>query len=129
MLEKIEMKIVMFFTSIMPYKDPEARRACALASYHKHKDTRKEARAKWSKGYKQTPEGKKATRLVHWRKRGVVCDDFDALYEKYLNTTHCEECRVELTEGNTAKGRCLDHDHTTGLFRNVLCRACNVRRG
>ena len=25
--------------------------------------------------------------------------------------------------------KCLDHDHKTGLFRNIICNRCNVIRG
>ena len=80
------------------------------------------------KEYRQTPSGKKSRRICKWKSCGVIYDDWDKLYEKYINTTNCELCEVELTEDKriTKTTRCLDHDHYTGLFRNIVCWNCNL---
>ena len=83
------------------------------------------------KQYRQTDEGKKLQRIGMWKLRGLIHDDYNELYDKYINTEYCELCSVKLTEDryNTPTTRVLDHDHQTGLFRNVLCHSCNVKRG
>tara|TARA_R110001606_G_scaffold308201_1_gene455156 strand:- start:48 stop:470 length:423 start_codon:yes stop_codon:yes gene_type:complete len=82
------------------------------------------------KEYNQTEQYKKNRRIYDWIKRGLIHDDFPSLYDYYINCNNCEECNIELVEGNFgANKRCLDHSHTTGLFRNVLCTGCNLRRG
>jgi len=80
--------------------------------------------------YKQTEKGKKSYKINSWKSSGLICDDYDALYEKVINTTNCEECNVLLTVDRycTLTTRCMDHDHVTGLFRNVLCNLCNLQR-
>tara|TARA_R110001632_G_C11026144_1_gene381195 strand:- start:69 stop:410 length:342 start_codon:yes stop_codon:yes gene_type:complete len=79
--------------------------------------------------YRNTPEGLKKSRINNWKQYGVIHDDYSSLYEYYLNCENCEECNVELVSGNYgANKRCLDHDHITGLFRNVLCLTCNIKR-
>jgi len=80
------------------------------------------------KEYHQTPVGKKSHRISQWKRSGVMCDDWDALYQKYLTTPLCELCNCPLTEDtiNTSTTRCLDHCHDSGLFRNVLCWNCNI---
>ena len=80
------------------------------------------------KEYDQSPAGKKSNRIQNWKRYGVIHDDFNELYEKYINTEFCELCNVKLTvdRQNTKTTRCLDHDHSTGLFRNVLCWQCNI---
>tara|TARA_R110001632_G_scaffold166865_1_gene285279 strand:+ start:58 stop:435 length:378 start_codon:yes stop_codon:yes gene_type:complete len=78
------------------------------------------------KTQKKTPQGKKSSSIATWKKIGVKHDDFCSLYEYYLNCKDCEECGKEDIKGNNKH---LDHDHTTGLFRNVLCNSCNIRRG
>ena len=112
-----------------------------LKEYHRqytidHKDKRKEYNEKnkerdkdYKKVWNQSPVGIKTSRLSKWKRSGVIHDDFDELYEKYINTEFCELCNVELTvdKAITKTTRCLDHDHTTGLFRNVVCNSCNVR--
>ena len=93
-----------------------------------YRDTNKDKIAEQHKEYRQTPSGKKSGRISHWKYRGVICNDFDELYEKYINTKNCERCEVELTETEkpTKTTRCLDHDHETGLFRNIVCWNCNL---
>ena len=61
--------------------------------------------------------------IYKWKMRGLICDDYDALYETYIKTMECEHCKTEFTKNNK---RCLDHDHTTGLFRKIICNRCNV---
>ena len=108
-------------------KTKEARKDYSKAYREKNKEKLKATLL----AYDQTPAGKKSKRIRNWKGSGVICDDWDALYEHYINTSFCENCEVELTEGKvrTLTTRCLDHDHKTGLFRNVLCNGCNIRRG
>jgi hypothetical protein len=94
------------------------------------KEYMKEYRKVWVK----TPEGMKSKKISDWRRIGVIETDyytFDELYEAYMCCSECEECGVELTTGdryNTPTTKMLDHDHTTGIFRNILCHSCNCKR-
>jgi len=99
--------------------------------YEKNKEKRAEKNKEQKKEYYKTPNGIKNRRIGVWKVRGVICDDWDVLYERYLNTELCELCNVELTEDkkNTTTTRCLDHDHTTGEVRNIVCHSCNIKRG
>ena len=61
--------------------------------------------------------------IYKWKMRGLICDDYNALYETYIKTMECQHCQTEFTKNNK---RCLDHDHTTGLFRKIVCHRCNA---
>jgi hypothetical protein len=69
-----------------------------------------------------TPKYKSQT-IHNWKKWGVICEDFDMLYQEYIKKTKCEHCSKDF---KSTRDRNLDHDHSTGLFRAVVCRACNV---
>lgn len=94
----------------------------------KYRDDNKERINKKGKEYRKTPQHIKSVRISKWKCSGVKCEYIDLLYEKYINTINCELCEVELTEDKitTKTTKCLDHDHYTGLFRNVLCWYCNI---
>jgi len=88
----------------------------------------KEHIRQYEKDYNKTPAGIKRYIIHSWKYVGVISNDYSSLYEYYLNCKDCEECGIELQIGNVVNKKCLDHDHITGLFRNVLCNSCNLRR-
>ena len=125
----------------MPYKDPEKRKQYLKEYREKNKEKAKEynkqynidnfEKVKINKAqYLQTEKGTKINRISELKRTGLICDDIDALYEYYINTTHCEKCNVELFNGKKtiSTKKTMDHCHITGKFRNVLCSGCNVRR-
>jgi len=65
----------------------------------------------------------KAGTIYNWKRKGVIYDNYDELYEVYIKTMQCGHCKTEFTKNNC---RCLDHDHTTGLFRKIVCNRCNT---
>jgi len=109
----------------MPYKDPEKRKQYQKQYQKKNKDKLIQ--------YRQSFVFIKSKRISDWKSRGVVCDDFDALYDHYTKTAYCDFCRCELSihKERSANTKCLDHDHTITdrpNFRNILCHRCNVLR-
>ncbi len=97
--------------------------------YHKEKRNTEEHKA-YMKEFRASEAGIKSARITAMKRLGIISDDYEALYEKWKNTTHCEECNVELVGGNNGTNRkCIDHDHKTGAFRNIVCHKCNARRG
>ena len=63
---------------------------------------------------------KKYDRIQNWKKRGLI-GDYELIYYKYMNTSHCDKCGVSFE----LKKKCMYHCHTTGEFRNILCIKCN----
>ena len=121
----------------MPLKDPEKRR-----QYNKeYRENNKEKKKQYDKEYleknkkklieyRQTKAFKKSMRICQWKRNGIITDDYDALYEKFINTENCELCNIVLTTDrySTKTRRCLDHDHTItdcDNVRNILCGSCN----
>ena len=89
--------------------------------------TKEELAAK-KRVYDQTPAGRKIQRIAQWKNQGIISEDYDALHERFMNTSHCEECDVLLTAGRGRTAKCVDHDHSINdrpNVRAILCMACN----
>ncbi len=103
----------------MPYKDPEKAK-----EYKKEYQLKnKQKIAEYQKEFRQTPNGKKTYKIGKWKHRGLIHDNYNELYDNYLNTNKCDVCKYVFDKSNW---RCLDHDHDTGLFRQILCHKCNI---
>ena len=87
-----------------------------------YKDNTEECKER-IKNWRKTPNGQKYIALNNWKRYGVIHEDFDNLYEHYMNTNVCNVCKVIFTDKNN---KCLDHDHENGQFRYILCNSCNV---
>jgi len=84
--------------------------------------------------HRVSDKGKKCYKIGDWKRMGVIESSqytYDELYDTYLYWGYCEICDVKLTTGrkNTSTTKCLDHDHETGLFRYIVCLACNNKLG
>ena len=73
----------------------------------------------------KTESGRKTQRIQTWKKRNVICDDWNTMYENFMNCKNCELCNIEFTIDNKKFDKVLDHDHISGKIRNIICRTCN----
>ena len=111
----------------MPYKDPEKRRNW----FKNNREKAREAERRWNeKNQEKVREAKRnwfknnpdKVRITGWKRRGVV-GDLEAIHDRWEQATNCEVCGVSF-EGVK---KCMDHDHDTGEFRQILCASCNNR--
>jgi hypothetical protein len=79
-----------------------------------------------SKKYRKTEKGIKSQTINRWKFKGLI-DDYEMVYERYSMAIFCDECECVLDQCEKSV-KSMDHCHTTGLFRNILCRSCNVKR-
>jgi len=115
---------------------PRDRKEYDKEYYAKHRERYLEQGKKWReehkeqrKEYDKTDQRKKSNRIKDWKRIGLISEDYDKIYEHYINTWECDNCGIELIEGRFgANRRCMDHSHRTGLFRNILCNTCNTIR-
>jgi len=80
------------------------------------------------KEYRQTVNGKMSIKISEWKKSGLICDDYwdyFTIYYHWLGSTHCEKCNKEF-DNTKHNDKCMDHNHITGEYRNILCLICNV---
>ena len=59
---------------------------------------------------------------ANWKRKGLIMDNFEEIYNEYIYATHCQLCNKQFT--NT-KNRHMEHCHATGQFRNIVCNRCN----
>jgi hypothetical protein len=110
----------------MPYKDPEKKNEYNRIYYQKNKEKEKQRAQKYKK------ENDFATRKYKWESRGIKLrsgEDWESIYIYYTICDHCEQCGVTFgTAANRNNSKNLDHDHSTGFVRAVVCWDCNIHR-
>jgi len=79
----------------------------------KLKESTKKYREQNKEKYKEYQ--KKYYRISTWKSRGVISSDYDALYNKYINTNECELC-----------GTCLTNKKHLDHCQNIICGVCNT---
>ena len=101
----------------------------AEESNRKYRKNNKEKIVEINKEYRQTPIGKKSNTLSNWKTYGLneTNEFLEEIYELYLNQEECNACGILLTRtgGNCSTDVCMDHCHTTGKFRHIICGFCN----
>ena len=116
----------------MPYNRKEYMKEYNAKNKERYKEYYKEwyeVNKEQVKEYQKTDQGIKSHRINTWKRIGLISEDYDKLYEHYLNTNECDNCGIELVEGQYGSNKkCMDHSHRTGLFRNILCNRCNTIR-
>ena len=79
--------------------------------------------------YNKTDNFIKSNKISKWKRRGLI-EDYNIIYEIFMGASHCDDCNVELTIDTkiTSTTKCMDHCHTTGLYRGIVCHSCNLIR-
>lgn len=107
----------------MPYKNKEQAIARSKNYYQankqKIKDYQKQYRVK-NKKY-----GRDATEEYFWHKYGITLEDYDDLLQE--QEFKCGVCKRHVSE--LSQPLFVDHDHTTGVVRGLLCIRCNTSIG
>jgi len=115
----------------MPYSSVEKRRDVNKRYRNKIKAAdptkfKKEQADNWQLWAKRNPgyftsDRRKKSKAASFLKRkyGLSQDDYKALVDRY---PVCPLC-------NQRKKLCVDHDHSSGVVRGLLCLSCNFKVG
>jgi len=100
----------------------DADPATAIARVKRWQQANSERLNAYHREYRARPEVKRQQRDAYYRRQyGTTADEVDEIVE--LQGGRCLICKGELPE--RLASRHLDHDHTTGRIRGVLCIDCN----
>ncbi len=100
---------------------------CYMKEYNKaYKERIKEDVKKYRK------ENRKYYNIYNWKNKGLIDshnDNYEKIYQRYIDTTNCDLCNIVLTTDiqNTSTTKSMEHNHQTGLFRNIVCHKCNMK--
>ena len=110
-------------------KNKEKRKENKRLHYIKNKEKIDIKSKEWAqnnkekmKEYRQTEKVKTLNRINRWIRIGVICEDFDKLHNKYVNTNNCEWCNKDIS-----KKRYLEHNHSSREVRGIVCNGCNTK--
>ena len=62
-----------------------------------------------------------------WKEQGIKITYDEYLEKAAAQNNRCIICNRE--SGHRRKGLCVDHKHSTGLIRDLLCHKCNTAVG
>ena len=116
----------------MPYDRKAYMKTYRQNNKEKLKQQRKEYYAKnKEKGKQQTKEYREnnfhKTRILDWKRQGIIDGDFPLLNEVFEKETHCWICWKPYNGRKIRK--CLDHDWSIKDDSNpryICCHSCNV---
>ena len=111
-------------------KAKEYRRRHYLRDMEWLKKNREEAMKSWTSKTLTDLQRDFNKRVNGWKKsHNIKSADWEAVYKRFVETTHCEFCGIKFEIGvMTANKRCVDHHHSSGEIRNILCNTCNSKR-
>jgi len=69
---------------------------------------------------------KKYSRKTQLKSYGLTTNDYNRMFNE--QNGKCAICSTDIP-GNTRQNFCVDHNHTTGKIRNLLCHNCNKAIG
>jgi len=86
-------------------------------------DDWKALKSTYNKTYYKTDSGRKKVIIAQWKRSGLIHNNYDALYNIYINTHSCMICE---TPFKTRHDRQMDHNHSPPYnYRQMLCHKCN----
>jgi hypothetical protein len=94
----------------------------------KYRDAHKSDRAEYNRGWalKNREQQLKSQRAAHLKQcYGLSQDDYDAMLA--AQSSGCAICGKSVADNG--KFLAVDHNHTTGKIRGLLCRECNSAIG
>ena len=79
--------------------------------------------------YRECENYQKSHHLSIWKGWGIK-GNLDIIWERYCNTIICDLCNIELSLDKkiTSTRKCMEHNHETGEFRNIVCHKCNMTK-
>lgn len=114
---------------------PKCKTDKALELFNKHAKERdglqrlcRDCQKESSKKYLSTDKGATTTRQAHLRRKYSM--DLQAYEELLLSQGNkCKICGVGSNSDSRANYLVIDHNHTTGEIRGLLCTKCNALLG
>lgn len=109
--------------------DREYKTGVGKPLIEEYREKNKDKMVEYRKLYKLDPKNKEKMRThgrnATLRQFGITQEDYDELFKK--QDGKCVICGVEKNGGK--QNFCVDHDHTTGKVRGLLCHNCNLSIG
>ena len=116
----------------MPYKDLQVRRKFAREYAKKNPEVNRRAQEKYrsTEKFKETRKRYQPTHYARYGRKWRIMKEFGMSLAQFEEMKSKQGNRCAIC-GNPPKKRALaiDHDHSTGKIRGMLCYPCNVVLG